>query len=209
MKQYKSMFRSVIVLFVLTLSLGQARAQNVSEFWISMPDSLIPHLNKNIRTELIDNKEKASEHPTLNLFQDTVRLDLLTESYLKVTLSPSSDVEIRRFTSQSDLPLFAMVRTYKAPAAESAMTIYTSDWQVVKMKVIDAHLLARPDTMSEETFNHLLSLSDPQMLEMHLSPSTEMVSLSISYPFLSQEEKAEGKRESLQTIVNLNSLAEN
>ncbi len=202
-------FKCAMLLAILAMSICQAKAQDVSSFWISMPDSMIPYLNKEIRTELVDHMKKGADQVTLNLFQDTVRIAALTDSYLKVELSHSSEVEIRRFTSSKGQTRFAMVRTYKAPSAESTLTIYTDDWQRVKGKRIDANLLAKPDTMSQDAFNGLLTLSDPQMIEMHLSPASETISLSISYPFLSQEEKAEQKEESLQTIVNLNSMAEN
>lgn len=209
MVKYTFKLKCAIILAILVISCCQSKAQDVSGFWIAMPDGLIPYLNKEIRTELIDNKKKGLNQASLNLFQDTVRIITLTDSYLKVDLSRSSEIEIKRFTSNKGQTLFAMVRTYKAPSAESSLAIYTDDWQKVKGKTIDASLLIKPEAMSQETFSHLLSLSDPQMIEMHLSPTTETVSLSISYPFLSQEERTETKNESLQTIVNLNSMAEN
>lgn len=209
MTKYIFKLKCAMLLAILAINICQAKAQDVSSFWIAMPDSLIPYLNKEIRTELVDNKKKGSDQVSLNLFQDTVRIVALTDSYLKVALSRSSEVEIRRFSSSNGQIRFAMVRTYKAPSAESTLTIYTDDLQKVKAKRIDASLLIKPDTMSQDTFNGLLTLSDPQMIEMHLSPASETISLSISYPFLSQEEKAERKEDSLQTIVNLNSLAEN
>ncbi len=207
----KDMFkiRCAMLLAVLLTCMGQAKAQDVSDFWISMPDSFIPYLNKEIRTSLVNNNENGVNHTSLNLFQDTVRTTALTDSYLKVELSHSSEVEIRRFTASKGQTLYAEVRTYKAPAAESTLTIYTDDWQKVESKPIDASLLIKPDTMTQDTYRRLLSLSDPQMIEMHLSPNAETISLSISYPFLSQEEKEQTKEQSLQTIVNLNLLAEN
>ena len=47
------MKKYLIIICFLTCWLGTS-AQNLREVWINMPDTISPYLNKNLRTELVD-----------------------------------------------------------------------------------------------------------------------------------------------------------
>ena len=68
------MKKYLIIICFLTCWLGTS-AQNLREVWINMPDTISPYLNKNLRTELVDDVKMGVEPAVKNLLDDTTRID--------------------------------------------------------------------------------------------------------------------------------------
>ena len=177
------MRKSLIFIILLTGCLGVS-AQSLRAVWIEMPDSIIPYLSRNQRTELVDYVDMKAEPAVRDALGDTVRIERMTDSYLSVRLSGSSRLEIRLL----DKSTLALVRTWEAPAAESSLHLFSQLWQEKKAVVVCQETVSRPDTMGEEEFAELKSLAVPRMRVFHLSADRPSLSVSWSYPLLSAKD---------------------
>ena len=118
------MKKYLIIICFLTCWLGTS-AQNLREVWINMPDTISPYLNKNLRTELVDDVKMGVDPAVKNLLDDTTRIDRITKDYMLVRLSDASSMEIKLLDNSP----IALIQTWKAPVAESKLTLFNQQWQ--------------------------------------------------------------------------------
>ena len=177
------MKKTLIIICFLTCWLCVS-AQSLREVWIEMPDSILPYLSKSQRTELADYVEMKAEPVVLNVFGDSVRIERMTNNYLLVKASEVTLLEIKLLDNNT----LALVQTWKAPAAESKLSLFDLQWQPKEAVVEYNENIVKPDTMTDEEFNDLKSLMYPRLKEYRLSPENSSLSVSWNYPLLSKKE---------------------
>ena len=177
------MKKILIIICFLTCWVGVS-AQSLREVWIEMPDSILPYLSKSQRTELADYVEMKAEPVVLNVFGDSVRIERMTNNYLLVKASEVTLLEIKLLDNNT----LALVQTWKAPAAESKLSLFDLQWQPKEAVVEYNENIVKPDTMTDEEFNDLKSLMYPRLKEYRLSPENNSLSVSWNYPLLSKKE---------------------
>ena len=177
------MKKTLIIICFLTCWLCVS-AQSLREVWIEMPDSILSYLSKSQRTELADYVEMKAEPVVLNVFGDSVRIERMTNNYLLVKASEVTLLEIKLLDNNT----LALVQTWKAPAAESKLSLFDLQWQPKEAVVEYNENIVKPDTMTDEEFNDLKSLMYPRLKEYRLSPENNSLSVSWNYPLLSKKE---------------------
>lgn len=80
---------------MITFNLIAVNAQEMRQLWIEMPDSIVPYLNKSLRTELADYVTMKMKPEVVNSLQDTTRIEKFTNNYIRVQLNNASKLEIR------------------------------------------------------------------------------------------------------------------
>ncbi len=177
------MKKTLIIICFLTCWLCVS-AQSLREVWIEMPDSVLPYLSKSQRTELADYVDMKADPAVLNAFGDSVRIERMTNNYLLVKASKVTRLEIKLLDNNN----LALVQTWKAPVAESKLSLFNLQWQPKEAVVEYNENIVKPDTMTDEEFNDLKSLMYPRLKEYRLSPDNNSLSVSWNYPLLSKKE---------------------
>ena len=177
------MKKTLIIICFLTCWLCVS-AQSLREVWIEMPDSVLPYLSKSQRTELADYVDMKADPDVLNAFGDSVRIERMTNNYLLVKASKVTRLEIKLLDNNT----LALVQTWKAPVAESKLSLFNLQWQPKEAVVVYNENIVKPDSMSEEEFADLKSLMYPRMREYRLSAENNSLSVSWNYPLLSKKD---------------------
>ncbi|QUB76984.1 MULTISPECIES: DUF3256 family protein [Prevotella] len=177
------MKKTLIIICFLTCWLCVS-AQSLREVWIEMPDSVLPYLSKSQRIELADYVDMKADPAVLNVFGDSVRIERMTNNYLLVKASKVTRLEIKLLDNNT----LALVQTWKAPVAESKLSLFNLQWQPKEAVVEYNENIVKPDTMTDEEFNDLKSLMYPRLKEYRLSPENNSLSVSWNYPLLSKKE---------------------
>ena len=177
------MKKTLIIICFLTCWLCVS-AQSLREVWIEMPDSVLPYLSKSQRTELADYVDMKADPAVLNAFGDSVRIERMTNNYLLVKASKVTRLEIKLLDNNT----LALVQTWKAPVAESKLSLFNLQWQPKEAVVVYNENIVKPDSMSEEEFADLKSLMYPRMREYRLSAENNSLSVSWNYPLLSKKD---------------------
>ena len=181
------------------------QGQTLRGMWASMPDSLLPTIDKAKRTELIDLYDirlKAVGDTTLkvavpNLLHGESRLDTLTNDFLRLKLNDCSVLEMKLLPGKevSD-SLLCVSHTLFGELPESKVSIYSTDWQQLSDTIYTSpQLLQRPDTMSVSAFSEALEKVSVVLWEARLSADTDDLLLSPSFPYTTRE-----MREQLQLL---------
>lgn len=177
------MKKTLIIICFLTCWLCVS-AQSLREVWIEMPDSVLPYLSKSQRTELVDYVDMKADPAVLNAFGDSVRIERMTNNYLLVKASKVTRLEIKLLDNNT----LALVQTWKAPVAESKLSLFNLQWQPKEAVVVYNENIVKSDSMSEEEFADLKSLMYPRMREYRLSAENNSLLVSWNYPLLSKKD---------------------
>lgn len=115
-------------LFVAVSSVAQVRMRDV---FAQLPDSILPLMTRNNRLDCIDFIENGMEARVKNKFNDQVILEALTEDFLLIRTSESSNVEMKLMPLGSDT-LICVNRIYLGPTEDSDVRLYDINWRFVR-----------------------------------------------------------------------------
>lgn len=185
-----------LLLLAVVLSVS-ADAKSLRELWVSMPDSLLPTLNQNLRLELIDLVDMKVKPEVRNLLGEDCQLDTLTSDFLEFSASSHSKVQMRLLPQVSGDSTLCVIQKFSAPASESVVRFFDGQWNELSDKnylpsditQLSKYLKAKPDTLSESDYRGLVSLIEPFMVSAEFAGLTDSLVFSVSLPLVSNEEK--------------------
>lgn len=191
--------KNVLLLLMLLTFATNMSAKSLNELWVSMPDSLMPMVNKSQRIEFLDLKNLGVKAEVDNLLGESCQLDSVTSDYLKLTTSPSSLYEMRLLPQTSGDSLLCIVRTFSAPEKESELKFYDQEWKELEgtsllpsnLSDVSLYMQAKPDTKSLERYHELQAMIEPQMFHLTWSEDGNELVSQLSLPLLGKEEKAQ------------------
>lgn len=197
-KSHKGMLRTLISLLLLTVSMT-AGAKSMRELWLTIPDSLMPYVDKNHRIEMVEFLGMNLRGDVDNLFGSKSEMDTLTNDYTSLTLNEAVEVQLKRLPMDGSDSIVCMLRTIKGPAPESEMTFFTQDWQPLNLpsplneasrNATAQKAIVRPDTMSQARFQELKALLSPIMVSGKLFCDSNKLQLQVSVPTEYTDQKA-------------------
>lgn len=192
--------KKIFLILLVTFSLLPLNAQNMRQIWLEMPDSIVPYLNRSLRTELADYVTMGMKSEVMNALRDTTRIEKLTDDYILVQLSNATKLEIKSL----DASTIAMVQTWCGPLAESKLSLFSNNWEVKPLNIDVSPMFVKPDTMSQQRYSELLDMANVTMNEMQLSVKDNSLTIKYSVPLLSSTDKKEMQAILRQRKVNWN-----
>lgn len=192
--QLYTMKKTIVFLFLLVSTLT-SQAQTMRELWINMPDSLTVFLNRGLRTELADYVDMKVTAEVNNLLKEKTVIDTMTVDYMHVKLTAASELELKLLPRKGGDIMVCMVRTYHGPAAQSTMTCYDLEWNLIAgtfvRPLMMADFIQKPKTMTEERYRDLMAMADIQLTAFHLSPDNQTLDVKFTIPQLTREDQAD------------------
>ena len=192
--------KKIFLILLVTFSLLPLNAQNMRQIWLEMPDSIVPYLNRSLRTELADYVTMGMKSEAMNALRDTTRIEKLTDDYILVQLSNATKLEIKSL----DASTIAMVQTWCGPLAESKLSLFTNNWEIKPLNIDVSPMFVKPDTMSQQRYSELLDMANVTMNEMQLSVKDNSLTIKYSVPLLSSTDKKEMQAILRQRKLNWN-----
>ena len=192
--------KKIFLILLVTFSLLPLNAQNMRQIWLEMPDSIVPYLNRSLRTELADYVTMGMKSEVMNALRDTTRIEKLTDDYILVQLSNATKLEIKSL----DASTIAMVQTWCGPLAESKLSLFSNNWEVKPLNIDVSLMFVKPDTMSQQRYSELLDMANVTMNEMQLSVKDNSLTIKYSVPLLSSTDKKEMQAILRQRKLNWN-----
>ena len=192
--------KKIFLILLVTFSLLPLNAQNMRQIWLEMPDSIVPYLNRSLRTELADYVTMGMKSEVMNALRDTTRIEKLTDDYILVKLSNATKLEIKSL----DASTIAMVQTWCGPLAESKLSLFSNNWEVKPLNIDVSPMFVKPDTMSQQRYSELLDMANVTMNEMQLSVKDNSLTIKYSVPLLSSTDKKEMQAILRQRKLNWN-----
>lgn len=188
------MKKLIVLLTVLVLAMS-ASAKSLRDMWVTMPDSLLPTLNANLRLELVELRDMGVKAEVKNLLGSDCVIDTLTTDYLQLTSSKAAFVQMKMLPRNGKDSILCVVKTFAAPEKESNLRFYQQDWTELdkaqllaegELEDVSKWLAAKSDTMNVDHYRELI---EPRMYFAELSLQDDTIVFQLSLPLVSEEEK--------------------
>lgn len=189
--------RLFFIAITLLVSLS-SMAKTMVEIWSSIPDSIIPYIDRTHRLEMTDFIKMGLRGDVDHSLGGKSEMDTITADYIHLTLNESVTMELKRLPREGEDSLVCVVTTWKGPAEESNVKFYTQEWQSIIMpkafeggeyNELASRLIQRPDIMSKARYDELCAMIDPVMLSAKLSIADNVLHVKVSLPFLKADDQ--------------------
>lgn len=184
------MIRRYLLTFVSVFSVMAVNAVNVADMFVSAPDSLMPYVSKEQRSELIGMKRiDPSSSAEINVsLKASVAVDSLSDDFIRISIGQVK-YEIARLAAvdSSADSVFCVLRTFMTPEAETVGYLYDDSWKMLREIDFDKVFLQTPITSDAE--KEILDKMEFPMVEAHFDSSTSSLVLTLSTPLMWKEEK--------------------
>ena len=192
---------------LLLASLGIG-AKSMKDLLVSMPDSLMPYLDKNLRQEMPELQEMGVKAEVKNLLGDNSVMDTLTADFLQIRMSKLSTLQMKKLPAESGDSLICVVKTYAGPEKESELYLFDQDWKSLDagfdLNSLTSSLVQKIDSMTEERFTELKKMIEPKMVSASLMQHENSIVVRLALPLLSADDKKVVNAIKLQRKFNWN-----
>lgn len=192
------MGKVALFLFLSLTCVGDAVGKNIQDIWLSMPDSVIPFIDRSHRIEMLDFANMGVAVQVDNQLRGKSRMDTLTADFIGVGLTERSSMQIKLLPFVGGDSILCVVHSYQSDAVESTVAFYDGDWERISIPLPQMPLPQRPDTMGQETYARLLSCLEPHMSYAELSPADDCLRMGWSLPLLTKDERRQMEALQLQ-----------
>ena len=122
--------RTIVFVLLASLGLQDGEARVMKDFFIAMPDSLMPMLDANARKDLVDICLSGMSTALPNEWDGTSMLQKLTDNFLQLREDSEGLVTTRMalITHGKDT-VICVVRTLCTPQPTSELQFFNSQWQ--------------------------------------------------------------------------------
>lgn len=189
--------KKLFVFLWVVLLVTSVQAKSLKDLWVSMPDSLLPTLDRNLRLELVELEEMGVKPNVKNLLDEECDMDTLTNDYLEFTTSKAARLQMIYLPSSAGDSILCVIKTFRAPSKESEIRFYDQGWRQLPISsylakdqyALGCYIKPKSDTMRVEEYEELKSKLEPVMYVTDYLPTAQAFRVQVSLPLLSNEDK--------------------
>lgn len=189
--------KKLFVFLWVVLLVTSVQAKSLKDLWVSMPDSLLPTLDRNLRLELVELEEMGVKPNVKNLLGEECDMDTLTNDYLECTTSKVARLQMIYLPSSAEDSVLCVIKTFRAPSKESEIRFYDQGWRQLPISsylakdqyMLGSYLKPKSDTMRVEEYEELKSKLELVMYVTEYLPTAQAFRVQVSLPLLSNEDK--------------------
>lgn len=189
--------KKLFVFLWVVLLVTSVQAKSLKDLWVSMPDSLLPTLDRNLRLELVELEEMGVKPNVKNLLGEECDMDTLTNDYLECTTSKVARLQMIYLPSSAEDSVLCVIKTFRAPSKESEIRFYDQGWHQLPISsylakdqyMLGSYIKPKSDTMRVEEYEELKSKLELVMYVTEYLPTAQVFRVQVSLPLLSNEDK--------------------
>ncbi len=187
-----------VLMFLLLLAAGGLQAQEAGTFFKNMPDSLCPLLSAVNRADFIDFLESKMKAEVTNRFGDKSEMTALTSDYIYVKMSARSSWQMKLLPVSDGSKIICTVSSVCAPACDSHVKFYTTDWEELPASsflpappAMGDFLSDAPDTAGVYAYQEALRQADMPLMKAELSADNPTLTFTLTTTDYMDKEAAE------------------
>lgn len=187
-----AIFFSVAGLFSST----SLQAQEAKTLFINMPDSLSLLLTKVNREDCIDFLESKMKAQVENRFGKKSEMTELGKDYIHMQMSPQTTWQMKVLALNDTTNVICTVSTACAPACDSSIRFYTTDWKALDESQFVAlpamtDFLNTPDSTLIYNFDEARRSADMLLMKMDFGKENTELTVTLTTPDYMSKETAE------------------
>ena len=184
------------ILILVAMMPSLAFSQKSLDVFVNMPDTLCLYLDKNARQVMVTEAISNNDEGINNKLNGVSSILWFTNDCAMIRLSQSSTLQLRLLPTTGSTSIVCLINTVSAPAAESVVKFYDSEWNLLKDKIalpendkILSYFTHRPDSITEERYAELLTYIDPIMVSAECSREEPVVHLDVCLSMLNADDR--------------------
>lgn len=192
------MKKLTLSLLLAIISLCSMQAQQAKNYFINMPDSISPLLTSVNRADCIDFLESKMKAEVTNRFGGKSEMAELTPDYIRIQMTPQSSWQMKLLALTDSTRLICTVATACAPACDSDIHFYTTDWKELPadaylsaLPVMNDFIAAAPDTADIYDYQAARRQADMLLMKADLSAKDATLTFTFTTPDYMEKEAAE------------------
>ena len=172
------------------------QAQEAKTYFKNMPDSLSPLLTSVNRADCIDFLESKMKAEVTNRFGGKSEMTELSPDYINVPMTPQSSWQMKLLAMTDTTQLICVVATACAPACDSDVHFYTTNWEELPASSYLAlpvmkDFLSLPDTLLDYEVRDAGEKADMLLMKANLSAKDNTLTFTFTTPDYMDKETAE------------------
>lgn len=187
-----------VVLCLVFIGMGALKAQEAKTCFKNMPDSLCPLLSAVNRADFIDFLESKMKAEVTNNFGGKSEMTELSPDYIRVQMTPQSTWQMKLLPVNDSTKVICTVSTVCAPACDSHINFYTTDWKELPaasylpaLPAMDDFILQAPDTVDVYEYQAARRQADMLLVKTDLSAKDAALTFTFTTPDYMEKEAAE------------------
>lgn len=187
-----------VILCLAFIGLGAMQAQEAKTCFKNMPDSLCPLLSAVNRADFIDFLESKMKAEVTNSFGGKSEMTELSPDYIRVQMTPQSTWQMKLLPVNDSTKVICTVSTVCAPACDSHINFYTTDWKELPaasylpaLPAMDDFILQAPDTVDVYEYQAARRQADMLLVKTDLSAKDTALTFTFTTPDYMEKEAAE------------------
>lgn len=187
-----------VVLCLAFIGMGALKAQEAKTCFKNMPDSLCPLLSAVNRADFIDFLESKMKAEVTNNFGGKSEMTELSPDYIRVQMTPQSTWQMKLLPVNDSTKVICTVSTVCAPACDSHINFYTTDWKELPaasylpaLPAMDDFILQAPDTVDVYEYQAARRQADMLLVKTDLSAKDAALTFTFTTPDYMEKEAAE------------------
>ena len=182
-----------LLLAAMTVLPQTVDAKSMKDLLVSLPDEVMPYLDKNVRLEFAELQEMGVVAEVKNSLGSMSVMDSLTADYISIRMSKSTTLQMKKMPQENGDSIVCLVKTFSLPEKESELYLYDQDWKRLPLDLnlqsLAESLIQKPDTMTDARFMELKQMIEPKMVSAVLLQHENGLVVDLSLPLLSADDK--------------------
>lgn len=196
---------------MLMLWLLPANAQQAKQYFVSMPDTILPLLTEINRADCIDFLESNMRAIVTNRLDGKSEMTTLTDNYIEIKLSEQSSWQMKVLALNDSTQVLCTVFTACAPACDSHIKFYTTQWEslsladyIQTMPTLSDYLPQLNETDYDIQTLNAVKQADLLLIKMQLSADDNTLVCSFDTPQYMEKSAAQKLTPLLQKPIVYN-----
>ena len=196
---------------MLMLCLLHANAQQAKQYFVSMPDTILPLLTEINRADCIDFLESNMRAIVTNRLDGKSEMTTLTDNYIEIKLSEQSSWQMKVLALNDSTQVICTIFTACAPACDSHIKFYTTQWEslsladyIQTMPTLSDYLPQLNETDYDIQTLNAVKQADLLLIKMQLSADDNTLVCSFDTPQYMEKSAAQKLTPLLQKPIVYN-----
>lgn len=193
-----------VLLYLAFIGLGCLHAQEAKTYFKNMPDSICPLLSAVNRADFIDFLESKMKAEVTNNFGGKSEMTELSPDYIHVKMTPQSSWQMKLLPVNDSTKVVCVVSTVCAPACDSHVKFYTTDWKELpassylpELPVLDDFIAEASDTVDIYEYQDARRQADMLLMKVELSAKD----IALAFTFTTTDYMSKEAAEKLKPFV--------
>lgn len=187
-----------VLLFLAFIGWGCLQAQEAKTCFKNMPDSICPLLSAVNRADFIDFLESKMKAEVTNSFGGKSEMTELSPDYIHVKMTAQSTWQMKLLPVNDTVKVICVVATVCAPACDSRVKFYTTDWKELvassclpTLPVLDDFIAEASDTVDVYGYQDARRQADMLLMKADLSAKDATLAFTLTTTDYMEKEAAE------------------